>query len=55
MTILAQWADADGVLNLRMIDFVELEGSHSGYNMAASVYDTLNNMRICSKVRRRLS
>lgn len=49
---MASWITEDWELVTVLIDFIQLEGSHSGRNMAKEAFKTLEDLDIVKKVSR---
>ncbi|KAJ6523019.1 hypothetical protein B0H19DRAFT_863697, partial [Mycena capillaripes] len=50
MAIVVHWIGNNGKLEECLVDFVELQGEHSGENMAARVWKSLEELKIAHRV-----
>lgn len=48
--MIAQWIDTKWDLQIRVLDLLELEGSHTGERLAVSFMDLLDEYEISSKI-----
>ncbi|KAJ6537040.1 hypothetical protein B0H19DRAFT_923481, partial [Mycena capillaripes] len=51
IAMVLHWVNNSGDLEECLIDFAELVGSHSGENMADTVWATLEKFGLCGRVR----
>lgn len=50
MGITAHWITTDWIMKSVVIDFIHLQGPHSGNNLADAFYETLKDYGILTKV-----